>query len=91
MKLVQVDWVDSTSSNDWRPVADAKRKAEEENALFCSSVGFLVADMPDYVLLACSYTPPTSEDAETVANTMQIPRCAIQSIRPLQVGRVVAR
>jgi hypothetical protein len=42
------------------------------------------------VLLACSYTPPTSEDAETVANTMQIPRCAIQSIRP-PVGRAVAR
>jgi hypothetical protein len=91
MKLVLVDWVDSHSSNEWQPVADVKRKADEENALFCSSAGFLVADTPDYVLLACSYTPPTSEDAETVANTMQIPRCAIQSIRRLQVGRVVAR
>lgn len=91
VKVVTVEWVDSHTGGDWVSVDAAVRTAAEANALRMTSVGYLVADEPEFVLLAGTFSPATSSEKALINNTMQIPRCAIESIKQLPVGRAVAR
>lgn len=87
MKLVQVDWVDSQSDGSWQYVAEARRAASEDPLLRCTSVGYVVADDDDYMLLAMGQSHPVGEAKPLVSNTIQIPRCSITAVRALSIGR----
>lgn len=82
-RLVLVEWVDSQGGGGWKDLRDALRDADE-NTLACESVGWLLKETEDWVLLAGTVT--TSSDRQ-VCDPMQIPRCAVARIRSLVPGR----
>jgi hypothetical protein len=87
VRPVLVEWVDSRIGNDWVPVDDAKRTAAHENAIVCVSVGFLVEENAEYVLLAGTSSPPSFAEKELVNGVTQIPACAVRAVKTLTVGR----
>lgn len=86
MKMVAVDWTDSHVETDWRSVTDAKKDAAVSHALTMSSVGYLVDETDDYLLLAGTFSP--AADGDMVNSTIQIPVCAVTGRRDLHAGVV---
>jgi hypothetical protein len=65
--------------SDWFTFATLRDRAAHEHALSNFTVGYLVLDEPEYVLLAQTMTPGV--DGEPLyGNVTQIPRCAIRSV-----------
>lgn len=87
MRLVVVEWLDSMTESEWRPLDDLRRKAEDANSLNNATVGYLLLDEPGYVLVASTATPGVDGGKPIYGNTTQIPRCAIVAVRSLTVGR----
>ncbi len=86
--LVEVRWVDSHTDNDWKTLTEARAVAGEEVAVVVRTVGYLVLDEPGYVLVASSYSPPTS-DADLLVNcTTQIPRSALLGVTVLEAQAI---
>lgn len=83
MKLVAVSWIDSHTDNDWKTVENAKREASEASALMMRSVGYVVEETTEYVLLAGTWSPGVNAGDDLVNNTMQIPRVAVTEVRAL--------
>ena len=86
MKLVEVDWIDSSSQWGWKNL-DKLRGDCKSRSLLCRTVGYLIADEDDRIALVQSLAwvdekiPPTSGDS-----MMTIPRMAIVKIRKLSGG-----
>ena len=79
MRFVEVEWLDSVSEGRWQPREDVGREATRE-AMLHRSVGYLVSDTEDFVLLAGS----RKEDGSWVADTMQIPKVAVLATHDLR-------
>lgn len=76
-RLVHVVWVDSVASDlGWTSPDEAGVTSKEP----CETVGFLLRENADEVVVALSWSPNT----EQVCSTMTIPRVAVRSIRPLR-------
>lgn len=70
-----VEWVDSNSRAGWHSLAEAQ--SEAQGTMLCATVGYLVHETPDLVLLAsstCQHRPPQKDDVNL---TMEIPKAAI--------------
>lgn len=72
MKLVLVEWVDSTSSTGWENDPDLELS-------ICKTVGYLTRKTKEKVVLAQSIS-----DNNNVDNKFAIPRGCIQSIKELK-------
>ena len=72
MKTIEVEWIDSMSADEWHPMSLAIDRATVEGMTH-RSIGYLLADDDDMILLAQS----VSVNEEMVAATLQIPKFAI--------------
>lgn len=79
-KTIEVIWLDSEQSADWAKLEDV---LADQGSLECKSVGYLVADKEDRVILASSVTADTTYE-EHVSHYMVIPKASIQSIKELR-------
>ena len=79
---VQVDWVDSIASNDWVTREEAVLRARGEGVMHSVSVGMLLDETDDYVLLIGSHM----RDGDLVTGTMQIPRSSISEIHRVAIA-----
>jgi hypothetical protein len=80
MKRVQVTWIDSISDGAWVTREEAVSRATKDDILDCTSVGLLLADTDDYVLLATSHM----RDGDLVQGLLQIPRVAVREVKELR-------
>ena len=80
MKILLVEWLDSVSLAGWHPAADALDELTADDALHHTTVGHLVADLPDLIVLAASRgLAPRSELGDVIG----IPRPAILNVTDL--------
>ena len=81
-KIVEVLWLDSEHHSDWESLPSVLEE-QETTSLECSSVGYLVAEKDDRIILATSFT--IEEESETqISYFITIPRVAIVSQRELR-------
>jgi hypothetical protein len=80
VKRVQVEWVDSMADGGWSDREDAIRRAENPDVMNVSSVGYLVAEADDRLLLASSFGP----HADIVQGCVQIPSAAVREVKELR-------
>lgn len=87
MKLVVIDWVDSSSvagGHTWHGVETVKDDCNIE-ALMCRSVGWLLVDGRDAkTIIAHQAFGSTQHDLNAVSGDMTIPVCAIRKMKVLQ-------
>lgn len=81
---VEVEWLDSVSDGSWMPLEQALHEAEAEPLHY--SCGYLLAEVPDYVLLALSYQD-SAAGKPMVADTMRIPRPAIRAVHRVRLAK----
>ena len=67
--MVRVEWLDSWSEHGWRPVSEGAELGPDH----CVSVGFLINDAPDRLVLAHS----VSTEIQNAAGWLTIPKVAI--------------
>lgn len=80
-KIVEVFWVDSEHSSDWSKLEDVLE--EQSGSLECRSVGYLVADKEDRIILATSVS--NDEDTEeSISAYITIPKVSILSQKELR-------
>ena len=75
MKLILINWVDSSSSDGWQYLDSAK----EHHPSNCRTVGWLLTKTKDYVTVAA-----TQCDSELWSQLMSIPRKCITNIRIIE-------
>ena len=76
--LYVVVWDDAESEVSWQ-----EEPLEPLTACLCTSIGFLIRDEPDRILIADSYFPGT----KTISNTIKIPRGMIREMYEVTVSR----
>jgi hypothetical protein len=77
---VQVEWVDSVSHDGWDNHEAAVTRAATPGVLDCTSVGLLLANTDDYVLLCTTHM----RDGDLVQGLLQIPQVAVREIKGLR-------
>jgi hypothetical protein len=75
--MVHVQWVDSMRTGGWRSRNEAVEDFERDD-LACESVGFLLAENDERVMIC------RDRSARLVDDTMIIPRVAIRSVKELK-------
>ena len=75
MKLVSVTWLDAVSCDSWESISDAQKL----NPATMITLGFLLHDDDDKVVIAASY----DQDNESVARTYAIPKSWVLSIKEI--------
>ena len=76
-KRVLVKWVDSARNMDWGLYEDVN-----EVPIECESVGYLIKEKFDYIVVALSI----AYEPLKVCQTMTIPKCSIKEIKILEVA-----
>lgn len=79
-KLVEILWLDSEQNAEWAKLEDV---LADQGSLECKSVGYLVADKEDRVVLASSISADETYE-EQVSHYITIPKASIQSIKELR-------
>lgn len=77
---VRVEWVDSMARVGWGDVPSSE--------MACFSVGFLVKQAKDRVVIAMNYSLPDEHDRATHGQYMTIPTVAIQRVSVLERNAV---
>ena len=77
--LFVVIWDDAESEVSWQ-----EEPLEPLAPCLCTSIGFLVRDEPDRILIADSYFPGT----RTISNTIKIPRGMIREMYEIRATPV---
>lgn len=72
-KIIECSWQDSEHSADWGKLSDV---LEEQGTLECRSVGFLIADKEDRIILATSLSAD-EEYEDFVSSYITIPKLSI--------------
>lgn len=75
-KLAIVKWVDSGGRNSWMSMDEAER----ENVCQCESVGWIVSDNEERIVIVQS----RDHSNGTVHSTMTIPKVAVKSVQYLR-------
>lgn len=76
-KIVEIIWVDSEHNAEWEKLEDV---LDDQASLECKSIGYLVADKEDRVILASTvFDDPERE--EHISYYITIPRASIVSVR----------
>lgn len=76
--LYVVVWDDAESEVTWQ-----EEPLQPLEPSLCTSIGFLIRDEPDRILIADSYFPGT----RTISNTIKIPRGMIKEMYEVRVSR----
>lgn len=74
--LVMVTWVDAATDNGWTDTDEAHDFVPP----VCQTIGYLVADKPDHVVLAQTH------GGNEMGNRWTIPRGMVSSVRTLELG-----
>lgn len=69
--LVRIDWLDSSSTHNWVPLAEAPQVS-----LLCHSVGYLVAESPESVTISAVVGVDDSGEW-TCADPLTIPTVSV--------------
>ena len=77
--LYAVIWDDAESDSTWNDVSSTPLKAT-----LALTVGFLIRDEPNYILMADSHF--LEPHTKTVSNTTKIPRGMIVEMTPLNIA-----
>lgn len=80
--LYVVIWDDAESEVSWQ-----EEPLEPLSACLCTSIGFLVRDEPDRILIADSYFPGT----KTISNTIKIPRGMVKEMYEVTLTKKKAK
>lgn len=84
MQIVIVKWLDAFGcSSSWRERDDI----EKATPSICESVGWLIKDEDDYIVLVPHVANETLGSTWQGCGDMTIPRAAIQRINPLTPAR----
>jgi hypothetical protein len=73
MPLVLVEWLDSNGTHTWESY-DTMLASCRSAGLLCQSVGWVLLDAPDRLVLV-----PNLAETGSVQDAMTIPRCAVLS------------
>ena len=76
MKLVSVTWLDAVSCDSWEPILDARNLKPARMV----TIGFLLHEDDDKVVLSASY----DEENQSVASTYAIPKSWVLSIKEIE-------
>ena len=76
--LVEVEWIDSASTNGWRPENDWQQEQNEEGLVVCRSAGYMIGKDKQAIRLVQSQSKHGAT-AEQIA----IPRSCVRAIRKL--------
>lgn len=76
VQTVRVDWIDSHLHGGWCNARDLRANAAG-NGLRCQSIGYLVEEAEDYILVASSCSIDGDEE---YADAIQIPRVAVVGV-----------
>lgn len=77
-----MEWVDSIRTTGWRPAAECQRDLEQPDFISCESVGWLVGENEQRVVLALN--AQSIEGSEPmVGETIVIPRGAVLRLEVL--------
>lgn len=77
-RMVQVDWIDSTSLSDgWDSI---EHYVEMGESLICKTVGYLIHEDDEKIILAMGYNP----DNDEVNQATSIPAVTVTKITDLQ-------
>lgn len=79
MRLVEVEWLDSVSTQAWTNTEEFRRESTRDEMLH-RTAGYLVEANDDMVTVAGS----RSETGNSISDVMQIPRVAVLTIRHLK-------
>jgi hypothetical protein len=84
-RMVEVEWLDSTSWSEWRSRSDYEGKAKAEE-LRHRSCGYVVADNEDGLMLALNITAyPDDEAGDGLASdVVMIPRAVVVAVHDLR-------
>lgn len=80
-KLVLVVWNDATSNDSWVKLKDVV----EDSSLECATVGWLVADKTDRLVIVASID--MQDEDELVSGHVTIPRSQIKSLQELTIKK----
>lgn len=79
-RLVLVEWIDSYSLNNWRPLDTI-----DASVLHCRSVGWVAAESKESITLVASVSGEKNGDVRLCGcGDISIPRCAIRKITRLK-------
>ncbi len=89
LRVVLVDWLDSAGQAHWI----SESRAKEMNLSHCTSVGFLMRDDAEQLVLAQSIDPPgIGEELMNVNHVLAIPKIAVTYVCEIyKVSRVSKR
>jgi hypothetical protein len=76
MKPILVEWEDAASQDEWVSIKEVR-----PDALICRTVGFLVFEDKNYMMVA------STDEGDRVCCTMQIPRKLVVKIYSLTPAR----
>ena len=84
-RIVKVTWIDSSSPLDraWIPAEEAAKPGK----VHCVSLGWLLNETEDFVVLVSSIAPTNDEGDFDVGGTITIPRVAVTNVEELKVSR----
>ena len=72
MKVIYVEWVDSTSTAEWVDLEDVASDCILES---CYTVGYLVEEHPDYIVVSSTYS------SKNIIDPLSIPKGVIKKRR----------
>lgn len=85
-KLVEVVWEDAHSGTSAQTWADYNEETQAvlHNAILCNSVGYVLHDTKDRLVIASSINHDDDGEVNQVSGTMSIPRGMIRKVRVLK-------
>jgi hypothetical protein len=82
MRLVLVEWVDSSSGDGWRPLDELAKTAV---AVHCRSTGWVASDSDEAIALVSHISGERNGNIRLfVTGDIAIPKCAVVRITDLQ-------
>jgi hypothetical protein len=82
LPLVEVEWWDAAGGGGWKPLEEIRREAQVDP---CRSVGYVVRDDEDALVICQSVTERDVEGAEQFANDwVAIPRESVERVTRLR-------
>lgn len=75
-KIVWIEWLDSCMNHGWREENSINL---ESGRLRCESIGFLVSETDDLVVVSASW-----DSVESFADPITIPRCSITKMQEVE-------
>lgn len=72
MNVYMVEWIDSESDHGWGKIKDS-----EISTALCITIGFLVKENKDFIMMSHSW----DKENDSINGTIQIPKVAIKKKR----------